>query len=209
MVGAIRDPKNQPAIEAALAKYLAGGSFTGAYFEKLTVGTSDQDVIDAGDVAALWALSVAVGPEQSRALLSGEVAERITAGLRTTPDRDLVELTMDEVEDLVDERNDGLGTAWRAIRSVNEMGPVKTSKLLSRKRPKLVPIYDAVVDATLGMKGSKSQWHLYNVALRADDGALHRRLVELTPAGSGLSALRVFDIIVWMHGKGFLELAKG
>ena len=41
-------------------------------------------------------------------------------------------------------------------------------------------------------------------ALRADDGALHRRLVSIRKKAGlpeEISALRVFDVIAWMDGK--------
>ncbi|WP_370185118.1 DUF6308 family protein [Rhodococcus wratislaviensis] len=53
--------------------------------------------------------------------------------------------------------------------------------------------------------GAENQ-HLNPVreALRADDGALHRRLLNIrSRAGLAeeISVLRVFDVIVWMDGR--------
>ncbi len=57
------------------------------------------------------------------------------------------------------------------------IGRTVASKLIARKRPRLFPIYDRVIGEVLDTK----QAHLEPVrtALRADDGALQRRLVSL------------------------------
>ncbi|MFV9459969.1 DUF6308 family protein [Rhodococcus sp. NM-2] len=79
---------------------------------------------------------------------------------------------------------------------------MKATKLIARKRPRLYPIWDSVVGAVLGTERS----HLNPVreARRADDGALHRRLLSIRKAAGlpeEISALRVFDVIAWMNGK--------
>jgi hypothetical protein len=46
-------------------------------------------------------------------------------------------------------------------------------------------------------------WEPMRLALRRDDGALHRRLVELRAAAGlsqAISPLRVFDVIAWREG---------
>ena len=74
--------------------------------------------------------------------------------------------------------------------------------LLARKRPRLRPIYDTVVVAVTGTK--RQHWEPMRQALRADDAALHHRLLRLREAAGlsqQVSALRVFDVITWMEGK--------
>ncbi|WP_257014868.1 DUF6308 family protein [Rhodococcus sp. ACPA1] len=82
------------------------------------------------------------------------------------------------------------------------MGRTKATKLIARTRPRLYLIWDSVVSQVLGTERS----HLNPVreSFRADDGALHRRLLSiLGEAGlpEEISALRVFDVIAWMDGK--------
>nr|WP_231138045.1 DUF6308 family protein [Rhodococcus opacus] len=82
------------------------------------------------------------------------------------------------------------------------IGQTKATKLIARKRPRLYPIWDSVVSQVLGTERS----HLNPVreALRADDGALHRRLLSLREEAGlpeEISVLRVFDVIAWMDGK--------
>jgi len=79
---------------------------------------------------------------------------------------------------------------------------VIADKLLARKRPRLIPVYDRVVKTVTG--GDRNYWVPLCRALQADDTALHRRLLRLREE-AGLPAavpgLRVSDVIAWMEGK--------
>ncbi|WP_257016373.1 DUF6308 family protein [Rhodococcus sp. ACS1] len=82
------------------------------------------------------------------------------------------------------------------------IGQTKATKLIARKRPRLYPIWDSVVSQVLGTERA----HLNPVreALRADDRALHHRLLSIREEAGlpeEISALRVFDVIAWMDGK--------
>ncbi len=82
----------------------------------------------------------------------------------------------------------------RALRAPHKMGSTKASKLLARKRPRLRPIYDSVIAKATGSKDNL--WEPLRLALRANDDALHHRLLRLrTDAGlpeqiSGATRLR-------------------
>ena len=114
-------------------------------------------------------------------------------------DLDLVELESIGREQLPD-----AWELWSALRGVPDLGPTTVSKLMARKRPRLIPIFDSVVKAHL-MGGGDQHWVPLHAELRADDRALHRRLLELrTAAGlpEAVSALRVLDVLTWMEGSG-------
>ncbi|ELB91867.1 DUF6308 family protein [Rhodococcus opacus] len=95
--------------------------------------------------------------------------------------------------------------AWdleTALWALPGIGQTKATKLIARKRPRLYPIGDSVVSQVLGTERA----HLNPVreALRADDAALHRRLLSIRKEAGlpdEISALRVFDVIAWMDGK--------
>ncbi|BAH55491.1 DUF6308 family protein [Rhodococcus opacus] len=75
------------------------------------------------------------------------------------------------------------------------IGRTKATKLIARKRPRLYPIWDSVVSQVLGTERA----HLNPVreALRADDAALHHRLLNVRDTAGlpeEISALRVFDL---------------
>ncbi|MDX5969975.1 DUF6308 family protein [Rhodococcus opacus] len=137
-----------------------------------------------------------VPPMAARAILHTE-AEALNALLTAIgPDRDLV----DEPEPLTPG-----WPAWEletALWALPGIGQTKATKLIARKRPRLYPIWDSVVSQVLGTERA----HLNPVreALRADDGALHRRLLSIRKEAGlpeEISALRVFDVIAWMDGK--------
>ena len=82
------------------------------------------------------------------------------------------------------------------------IGQTKATKLIARTRTRLYPIWDSVVSQVLGTERA----HLNPVreALRADDGALHHRLLSIREEAGlpgEISALRVVDVIAWMDGK--------
>lgn len=78
---------------------------------------------------------------------------------------------------------------------------------MARKRPRLIPIYDSVIDRYL-LGGSGILWVPLHAALRADDRRLHQRLLKIRDAAGldqAVSALRVLDVLTWMDGKGYTD----
>jgi len=203
-------------LEEALWKYRFSGKYTGAYFESMVGDNSSPDRFDVVDVVSLWTLSV----EPSASIIATITGPDFTEAepvLRQWPDRDLAELDEDEILHLNSSATEsdlyaypGLGAVWDVVIAVHGMGQTTTSKLLAKKRPKLVPIFDTVVASELGLTGSGQHWLLMHHLLRANDFALRNRLQELTEteAGRGLSQLRVFDILAWLVGKGWLSLEQ-
>ena len=92
---------------------------------------------------------------------------------------------------------------WRSLENLPGLGPTTVSKLMARKRPRLFPIYDTVIDrAVLG--GTGVLWAPLHAALRSDTLALQGRLIRIRIAAGldeRVSALRVFDVVSWMDGK--------
>lgn len=75
---------------------------------------------------------------------------------------------------------------------------------MARKRPRLIPIFASVIDATV-LGGQGVLWAPLHVALRESEYALHNRLLRIrTLAGlnGSISALRIFDVLAWMDGSG-------
>ncbi|UNN05025.1 DUF6308 family protein [Rhodococcus opacus] len=183
----------------------AGPGGEDAHFDSWS-STGDRpgevDRFTADDLVAVSFLSVQIPPMAARAILDTET-EALSALLRAIgPDRDLVD------------EPDLLAPGWpawdleTALWALPGIGRTKATKLIARKRPWLYPIWDSVVSQVLGTVRS----HLNPVreALRADEAALHHRLLSIRE-GAGLSdeisVLRVFDVIAWMDGKnrGFGE----
>ncbi|WP_264029290.1 DUF6308 family protein [Cellulosimicrobium sp. SH8] len=188
-----------------LRRYFApvGGTtgWAGSRFERLAGGGDRPETADrftADDLVAVSLLSVNVPPHGAIQLLETRADEFGELLAEIPHDLDLV-----DVESLPD------GWAphrlWEALRDIHGIGWVTAGKLVARKRPRLIPVYDTVVRAAV--KPTASFWDALHAALRADDGALHRHLLSLRDEagiGDDISALRVFDVVVWMHHR-YLE----
>ena len=176
----------------------SGRCYVGAYFDSWTTdGTAtDSDRFTPDDLISVTFLSVDVKPLAARELLASRrdhYAELLT---QIGPDRDLT-----------DERAPATPAwpAWRLdteLRQLPGIGRTIASKLLARKRPRLLPIWDSVIAAVLGTHDQ----HLepVRIALRRNDRELDRRLRRIR-ADAGLpeylSVLRTLDVITWMDGK--------
>jgi hypothetical protein len=78
----------------------------------------------------------------------------------------------------------------------------KVTKILHRKRPALVPIFDSRVAAFYGVSRNKPWdfWPVIQVEVRQHGKWLRQLTKEtLTPDGHPVTELRALDIIVWEH----------
>ncbi|SCG54778.1 DUF6308 family protein [Micromonospora zamorensis] len=177
------------------APYLGHGCADGAYFDTWSTD-SDPMRFTAEDLIAIKFLSIDAPKTAVRALLrdrSDEFSELLeTLG----PDRDLANEGA-----LLDHTWAG----WRImdeLRSIPGVGTITASKLLARKRPRLRPIWDSVVAAVTDTV--PAQWEPLRAALRANDLALHHRLMRLRDVlqlPEEIGALRILDVIAWREGK--------
>ena len=178
--------------------YLDGRCYTGAFFDSWAPQNriADSNRFTADELVAITFLSVAVKAGAARELLvtrAGLFAELLDA---VGPDRDLVDeadgLTPDAPILLLEDE----------LRGVTDVGRTIATKLMARKRPRLVPIYDVVIGRVLNTVSTHRD--PIREALRADSGALHTRLLTIRSAAAlpdDISALRVLDVISWMYGK--------
>lgn len=117
--------------------------FTGAMFERFGGGGDAPECADrftTADIVAVSMLSVDV-PAATLRILDSE-QHRLNELLATMPtDLDLA--------DASDEQLQAGDHLWTLVREAG-VGPVTTSKLLARKRPRLLPVIDSVVKAQLG-----------------------------------------------------------
>jgi hypothetical protein len=119
--------------------------------------------------------------------------------------------------------------AWRLLEAPDDMGWVTAGKLLARKRPQLIPVYDRVVRCAFG--APKPMWQWLHELCADRDGELPQRLqaIRATSAGTrarvsvgvagagdppassaapaiprgrsggGSPSARVLDVIIWMR----------
>jgi len=179
----------------------AGGpGYRGRHFDSFdAAGTraSSADRFTSADLVAVSMLSVEIFGAAAEAILIDRA--NIFADLLHAigPDRDLV--------DLPDISKSAYPAAWElhaALRSVRGLGATKVSKLMARKRPRLIPIYDSKISSYALGRTHGLYWEPLHAALTADNRSLHRTLVGLRDqAGvpTYISAIRVFDVLTWME----------
>ena len=107
--------------------------------------------------------------------------------------------------DLVDEAT--IPSDWPAwaldkeLMCLPDVGPTIAGKLIARKHPRLVLVYDSVVSKVLGTK--KSHWEPIRATLGENNDALHNRLLRLRKQAGlpdKVSVLGVLDVTAWMEG---------
>jgi len=177
--------------------------FTGAHFETLSGPWNDretQNVITAGDLAAVSCLSVEI-PGAAAVRILEDQAREISSLLNAMPsvDETLWEVPVESVAD----PDSPASRLWRLLRAGRDgLGPTTTSKIMARKRANLIPIFDSVLRDALRLESSEGHWlTMRRLTLAADGGRpLHERLADTArrvALPETVTPLRVFDVVVW------------
>jgi hypothetical protein len=173
--------------------------YTGRRFEALAGGgdrPGTRDFITGDDIVAVQMLSVTVPAEVSIDLLDGRLGRRMSDLLSKIPTG--VELGTDQARELVE---DGAPAdrAWHLLKSQPGVGYVTAGKLMARKRPHLVPVYDEVVSCLFGEPDHV--WLGIHDRLASDGDALRKELALLGKRVNlpvGVALIRVLDVALWM-----------
>ncbi|WP_433352554.1 DUF6308 family protein [Micromonospora saelicesensis] len=203
-LGQILAVLDEPQSVADLRRYfgVAGQSpFTGGQFERLGSGgdrPETRNVITAEDLVAVELLSVRVPPRTALDLLQGALGKAVAAQLCEIPTD--VPLGHPEASPYI-ERGGRADRAWRLLRDADGIGWVVAGKLLARKRPLLVPVYDEVV--ACAFRTRRNFWCWLHGRLSEQEAMLDSRLSELREQ-AGLpkeiiTLLRVLDVAIWMR----------
>ncbi|RAO31428.1 hypothetical protein ONO23_03823 [Micromonospora noduli] len=142
-------------------------------------------------------LSVHISPPRALDLLQGQLGRDVAAQLTEIPVD--VELGSDAASPLIADGGPA-HRAWRMLDHAAGLGWVTAGKLLARKRPKLIPVYDGVVSCALGTGTGFWKW-LHGI-LREDDCVLAQQLDALCREAdlpAAISRLRILDVAVWMR----------
>ena len=195
-------------VEAYFADDPATGRarYSGSYFERLGGGGSRPETayqFTAEDLLAVSMLSVPVVRYYALHVL--DYKARGLSGLlaKIPPD---VTLADPEAGGLI--AGDGPAQElWQMLHDIrprpqdrNRLGPVAAGKLLARKRPHLIPVYDSHVKDVLGRPtNDRSWWRDLRCQLAKDEDLVRELESVRARAGAGhLSLLRTFDIMCWM-----------
>lgn len=183
----IRDVLAAPGVDDLVAAYFnSDGPFAGTLFDLL--GENPSNVLTLDDLLATTLLDISWRPLAVRALLAE--GDHVTAGLATIPTNlDLWNAGPDAIQSAT--------VLHQWFDQLPGVGPVIASKLLARKRPRLVPIHDDVVFRVLAPPRNKF-WVTLAAALT--DSALRAAIEDLRPAGDeSISLLRLLDVAIWIR----------
>ena len=177
----------------------SGVLYSGRKFETICGGGDRKGVaneITADDLVAVSLLSVNIPGEAAIQILESQ-RDVLTGHLKKIP----TDVSLWDADDeTVDDHLSEAAKAWNVLKGINDVGWVTANKLLARKRPHLLPVYDRVVKAALQPK-SKDFWIPLRNSLLANDGEAIERLELIRDrAGYGqeIPLLRVLDVAVWM-----------
>ncbi|MFI6349174.1 DUF6308 family protein [Streptomyces sp. NPDC050560] len=183
--------------------------YSGACFERLGGGGDAAHVanrFDADDLIALTLLSVGLEPHGALNCLT-DPGGHWTRLLSLIPRDARLE---DPASDALVAKDGPAWELWERLADGRRYpgkpdggGPIVAGKLLARKRPHLIPVYDIRIKRLFGRpRVDHSYWAALAAALRADNGALRDQLVRLrdrSGIGDDIGVLRVFDVIAWMY----------
>lgn len=182
--------------------------YSGAHFERLGGGGDAEHAanrFDSCDLVAVTMLNVSLKPHGSVDLLT-DPGGHWSRLLSLIPRDARLE---NPGSDALMEEGGPVWELWERLACADHYsgkpaggGPVVAGKLLARKRPHLVPIYDVRVKQLFERpKVDHSFWAALSAALRADDGAFRDQLIQVrgkAGIGEDIGVLRVFDVIAWM-----------
>lgn len=203
----VLDPSDTARAEQMLREYftpMPAGRFTGAHFERFAGGGDRPEVRDEFTAEDLVAVSMLAVEVPGKAALDVLVHRRdaLSANLaRISTATAFADLAADDL---------GPGSAIRELYeelvTIPDIGTTTATKLMARKRPHVVPILDSVITAELGIVRGE-YWRPLHAWLTADGHARYEHLVTLreqSQIGDDISVLRVFDVLAWGVGKGYI-----
>jgi hypothetical protein len=179
--------------------------YSGAYFERLGGGGDRPETayqFMAEDLLAVSMLGLRIEGYHALHVLEYQARELNGLLAQLRPD---VALADPEAEGFIA----GGGPAqalWQAIHDIKprpddkRIGAIAAGKLLARKRPHLIPVFDSRVRLVLSRpKPDNSWWHDLRCQLISDQDLVGElETVRARAGASHLSLLRVFDIMCWM-----------
>jgi hypothetical protein len=180
----------------------AGGPplYTGAKFELLNDGGSRDEVRDKitpWDLLAVQCLGLTVPTSVALELIEGQLGEELGTLLREVPTN--VALGEADADKHVRDGSPA-NQAWRILEAQDDVGWVIAGKLMARKRPHLIPVWDNVVRCAFGRP--RNAWLWLDGLLRQHDSGLKEQLDELHHAAQLpelVSRIRVLDVVIWMR----------
>jgi hypothetical protein len=172
-------------LDRAIAAYFSEPEFAGMTFSDL--GRNPPDEIITDDLLAVSLLDIIWRPQAIRILL-GSHQRQLSDMLAAIPqDTDLWDASSDTIRPI-----DAL---WDALTAIDGVGAASATKLLARKRPRLCPISDSVVNKAVDVP--HRTWDVLRCLMQ--DPAARAEVEALRPAAAaGASLLRILDVALWV-----------
>lgn len=197
------------------SRYFARGAggrpvYSGARFERFAGGgdKSTANEFTSDDLIAVSMLSVNVPPHASIRVLEFDRA-RCSELLADIP----VDVALADAPEGVIGADSSAVDLWRLLRTPSphqpklrdSIGPTTTSKLMARKRPHLIPVWDSVV-SDVTSQPSLGNWVWLRSQLMQDDRSLATWIRSAAPAElHDISTIRLLDVLLWMTGSRGVE----
>nr|WP_143546970.1 DUF6308 family protein [Rhodococcus sp. 06-418-1B] len=209
MPSLVLDRRTDQALEL-WSRYFAGCAdgrpiYSGARFERFAGGgdNATANEFTSDDLIAVSMLSVNVPPHAAIRVLEFDWA-RCNALLADIP----VGVTLADAPKGLIGPNSSATELWRLLRRPSShqpglrdgIGPTTTSKLMARKRPHLIPVWDSVVSDVTGQPLLGS-WEWLRSQLVQDESSLTTWIRSAAPSElQDISTIRLLDVLLWMTG---------
>lgn len=175
-------------------------AYAGAAFE--TIGhpwrvPATVDAITPADLLALGCLSSPVKKYTAAHLLDDSFQAQASALLAQIP-ADASIADPGAAAALADKSP--ASQLYSLIRGIGGMGKVRTSKLMARKRPGLIPIRDANVEEILDATADETWWLPYHAMVTEGEAPFikqARRIHAALKLSALITPLRVVDVVLW------------
>lgn len=179
-----------------------GRAYTGSHFDSHPATAADR--VTADDIVAVACLSIHV-PAAASVRILGEQADAIAALLADVPTTDLEDIPFEDHDKFFGEGTSAIAL-WRMLRNHKGVGQTTASKLMARKRPGVIPIFDSVVGRVTGFPNADGTWRAWHQALSGDAALTEGlRIVQKSAGLEHISLLRILDVVLWMHGTRGVE----
>jgi hypothetical protein len=169
--------------------------YTGPTFDRLAGGGDRPETVNRfteDDLVAVTMLSVEV-PARAAIAVLGLMADEIQQLLSEIPS----DVDLHEADPSLVAPDSPADRLWAQLESLEGVGWVTAGKLLARKRPRLIPVYDSVVRAAVG--APKRFWTWLHEQLQDAQLVEQIRAVRADADVEHLSLLRTLDVAIWMR----------
>lgn len=186
---AVKNLLAKPNLRKLVEEYLKGPpetKFAGRLFDELKF--NKPNVVEASDLVAVSLLDVRFGANAVKKLLEEEFLNQELGEIPTNQD------LWDVSEDVLT----NLENTFLKLKELDGVGRTKATKLLARKRPRVAPISDSVVENFYGLR----EWEYLRPLRRllGSNSSYVKQIKDLIEPqiGNAPTVLRILDISIWM-----------